>query len=158
MAGTTHASRPASNLITKCLFPHPSAGAYSALPIKREWNVLPCTVPLFFLSSATSASRPTSNLITKCLFPYPSASAYTALTTKKRMGRTTMYSPALFFLSSPPYASRPITKFLITICSKSCPNHRKAPWTYCLCTVPGAFLWLEQPLFPGLPQIYKERI
>ena len=48
MAGTTYASRPASNLITKCLFPHPSAGAYSALPIKREWDVLPCTVPFSF--------------------------------------------------------------------------------------------------------------
>lgn len=63
--------------------------------------------------------------------------AYAALTTKKRVRRTTMYSPALFFLSSATSASRPITKFLVTIYSKSCPNHRKASWTYCLCTVPG---------------------
>ena len=72
---------------------------------------------------------------------------------KERVGRTTMYSPILFFLSSTTYASRPITKFLITICSKSCPNHPKAPWTYCLCTVPGVFRWLEQPMHPSMPQI-----
>ena len=48
LSSATSASRPASNLITKGLFPHPPAGAYSALPIKREWNVLPCTVPLSF--------------------------------------------------------------------------------------------------------------
>ena len=38
-----------------------------------------------------------------------------------------MYSPALFFLSSATSASRPIAKFLITICSKSCPAIKKLP-------------------------------
>ena len=38
-----------------------------------------------------------------------------------------MYSPALFFLSSATSASRPITKFLVTIYSKSCPTIEKLP-------------------------------
>ena len=151
-------------------------------PPKREWDVLPCTVPFsFFLSSTTSTSRPIAKfLVTICSKSCPSHRKapwmYCLCTVpgvfygwnnlcipaclkfnykmfiptslgrrlfgpahKKRVRRTTMYSPALFFMSSSTYASRPITKFLITICSKSCPNHPKAPWTYCLCTVPGVF-------------------
>ena len=55
----------------------------------------------------TSASRPASNLIPKHLISHPSAGAYAALTTKKRVGRTTMYSPAPFFMSRATSASRP---------------------------------------------------
>ncbi len=169
IAGTTYASRPASNLITKCLFPHPSAGAYSALPIKREWDVLPCTVPFsffcpvppthpglsrnFWLQYAPNLAPTIEKLpertvcvqsreffdcwnnpcIPTCLKFNDKMFIPTSLgrrlfdpAHKKRVERTTMYSPALFFLSSPPYASRPIAKFLITICSNSCPHHRKA--------------------------------
>lgn len=46
---------------------------------------------------STSASRPASNLIPKHLISHPPAGAYAAMTIKKRVGRTTLYSPALFF-------------------------------------------------------------
>lgn len=59
----------------------------------------------------TSASRPASNLIPKHLISHPPAGAHAALTIKKRVGRTTMYSPAPFFMSRATSALRPISKF-----------------------------------------------
>lgn len=67
-----------------------------------------CTVPgSFSMAGTTSASRPASNLIPKHLISNPPAGAYAALTIKKRAERTTMYSPAPFFMSRSTSASWP---------------------------------------------------
>ena len=67
-----------------------------------------CTVPgVFSMVETTSASRPASNLIPKHLISHPPAGAYAAMTIKKRVGRTTLYSPAPFFMSRATSASRP---------------------------------------------------
>ena len=48
----------------------------------------------------TSASQPASNLIPKRLISHPPAGEYAVMTIKKRVGRTTLYSPAPFFVQS----------------------------------------------------------
>ena len=60
---------------------------------------------------STSASQPASNLIPKHLISHLSAGAYAAMTIKKRVGRTTLYSPAPFFMSRATSASQPASKF-----------------------------------------------
>ena len=55
----------------------------------------------------TSASQPASNLIPKRLISHPPAGEYAVMTIKKRVGRTTLYSPAPFFMSRATSASRP---------------------------------------------------
>ena len=70
------------------------------------------TVPgVFSMVETTSASQPASNLIPKRLISHPPAGEYAVMTIKKRVGRTTLYSPAPFFMSRATSASRPISKF-----------------------------------------------
>ena len=153
MAGTTYASRPASNLITKCLFPHPSAGAYSALPIKREWDVLPCTVPLSFFCPVPP--------------PHPGLSRnfwlqYTpnlAPAIKKFPERTVCVQSRSFSMAGTTFISRPASN-LITKCLFPHPSAGaystlpiKRGWDVLPCTVPFSFFYPVPPMHPGLPQI-----